>query len=412
MDEAGATADHPRSGTRRTVIPYGRHYIDEDDIAAVVDVLRHGALTQGEKIAEFEHAVADQVGARYAVAVSSGTAALHLACLAAGLGRGDTVITSPITFVASANCALYVGARPDFADIDRETLNISPSALGDRLGSVTGREAIIPVHFGGLPCDMKSIAELATKHDAVIIEDASHALGAKYDDGSPVGNCRYSDMTIFSFHPVKLIAAGEGGMVTTNDEHLYRRLVRLRSHGITRSNGDFLNADEARDGIDVKPWYYEVQELGFNYRITDIQCALALSQLTKLHRFLERRRDIVARYDQALSGLQFVKRPQSSTRHRSANHLYVLRADFGAIGSSRSTVMSALAERGVGSQVHYIPLHHQPLYQEIGFSRHAYPEAEAYYSEALTIPLYFGMADAEVALVIESVTRLLGGGGR
>lgn len=391
------------------MIPYGRHYIDEDDIVAVVDVLRHGALTQGPKIAEFERSLAEYVGARYAVAVSSGTAALHLACLAAGLGRGDTLITSPITFVASANCALYVGARPDFADIDGETLNISPSALAGRLGGATGRQAVVPVHFGGLPCDMKSIAKLAGKRDVVVIEDASHALGASYDDGSPIGNCRYSDMTVFSFHPVKLVAAGEGGMITTNDEDLYRRLTRLRSHGIARADYEFVNTSQAYQGNEINPWYYEVQELGFNYRITDLQCALALSQLTKLDRFLARRREIAARYDSGLAGLPFVSFPQRQTHQRSSNHLYVLRVDFDAIGSSRSAVMRALADLGVGSQVHYIPVHLQPMYQKMGFVSGAYPEAEAYYREAMTIPLYFGMGEGEVAQVVKAVRLVLGG---
>lgn len=390
------------------MIPYGRHSIDEDDIAAVVEVLRHGALTQGPKIGAFEQATADRVGARYAVAVSSGTAALHLACLAAGLGAGDRVVTSPNTFVASSNCALYVGATPAFADIDAETLNISPSALEGALVGSTGRLAVIPVHFGGLPCDMPRLAESARSRGAVVIEDASHALGATYDDGSPVGNCRYSDMTIFSFHPVKLIAAGEGGMITTNDERLYRRLIRLRSHGIARADYEFVNQYQAYQGNEINPWYYEMQELGFNYRITDIQCALALSQLAKLDRFLARRREIALRYDSALAGLPNVRLPQRRARQRSANHLYVLRVDFNAVGKCRSAVMRALADLGVGSQVHYIPVHLQPLYQELGFSASAYPEAEAYYQEALTIPLFFGMSENEVEQVISAVKSVLG----
>jgi UDP-4-amino-4,6-dideoxy-N-acetyl-beta-L-altrosamine transaminase len=393
------------------VIPYGRHSIDEDDISAVVEVLRHGALTQGPKVGAFEQAIADRVGARYAVAVSSGTAALHLACLAAELGPGDRVVTSPNTFVASSNCALYVGAAPAFADIDPETLNISPPALETVLERTEGRVAIIPVHFGGLPCNMPVIAASAKRKGAMVIEDASHALGATYDDGSPVGNCRYSDMTIFSFHPVKLIAAGEGGMITTNDERLYRRLIRLRSHGIARADYEFVNQYQAYQGNEINPWYYEMQELGFNYRITDIQCALALSQLAKLDRFLERRREIAARYDAALAGLANVRLPQQRTRQRSANHLYVLRVDFHAIGKCRSAAMRALADLGVGSQVHYIPVHLQPLYQELGFSTSAYPEAEAYYQEALTIPLFFGMTENEVDQVILAVKSVLGAAG-
>lgn len=389
------------------MIPYGRHQIDEDDISAVADVLRRGALTQGPKVAAFEQAIAERVKAQFAVAVSSGTAGLHLACLAAGLGAGDCVITSPITFVASSNCALYVGASPSFADIDPSTLNLSASALRSLLGSIPGRLAVIPVHFGGLPCDMADIAALAKKNNSIVIEDASHALGAAYLDGSPVGNCRYSNMTVFSFHPVKLIAAGEGGMITTNDEELYRRLVKLRNHGITRSANDFILQDQAYEDGELNPWYYEMQDLGFNYRITDIQCALALSQLTKLDRFLERRRQIATQYDQAFSRLPNVSLPQNNLRGSSANHLYVLRIDFAALRKTRRTVMRALAELGIGSQVHYIPVNLQPIYQRLGFVSGAFPESEAYYKEALTIPLFSAMTNEQVERVISGVRQVL-----
>lgn len=254
---------------------------------------------------------------------------------------------------------------------------------------------------------MADIAALAKKNNSIVIEDASHALGAAYLDGSPVGNCRYSNMTVFSFHPVKLIAAGEGGMITTNDEELYRRLVKLRNHGITRSANDFILQDQAYEDGELNPWYYEMQDLGFNYRITDIQCALALSQLTKLDRFLERRRQIATQYDQAFSRLPNVSLPQNNLRGSSANHLYVLRIDFAALRKTRRTVMRALAELGIGSQVHYIPVNLQPIYQRLGFVSGAFPESEAYYKEALTIPLFSAMTNEQVERVISGVRQVL-----
>ncbi|MRR56900.1 MAG: UDP-4-amino-4,6-dideoxy-N-acetyl-beta-L-altrosamine transaminase [Deltaproteobacteria bacterium] len=388
------------------MIPYGRHHIDERDIAAVVEVLRNGALTQGPVISAFERALAQRVGAKFAVAVSSGTAALHLACLAAGIGRDNAVVTSPNTFVASANCALYVGATPMFSDIDPDTLNITLGSAFPMSIEAGRKSAIIPVHFGGLPCDMRAIHAAKPNPDAVIIEDASHALGAMYDDGSQVGSCRYSNMTVFSFHPVKLIAAGEGGMITTNDEGLYLKLLRLRSHGITRDDSDFLNRDRAFCDGELNPWYYEMQELGYNYRITDIQCALALSQLEKLDAILRRRREIAAQYDAAFREIEFITLPQSTGRHLSANHLYVLRMNFKAIGMHRAQVMKRLAELGVGSQVHYIPVHFHPQYQALGFEFGSYPEAEKYYEEAITIPLFYGMSDEDVAIVIAAVKEV------
>ena len=385
------------------MIPYGRHAIDEDDIRAVAEVLRGGMLTQGPKVAEFERAVAAKVGARYAVAVANGTAALHLAALAADLGPGDVAITSPNTFVASANCAHYAGARAAFADIDPDTLNLDPAALRAACKAAGKIKAIIPVHFAGLPCDMAAIKAVADETGAMVIEDASHALGASYADGSPVGNGKYSAMTVFSFHPVKIIAAGEGGMITTNNDALYRRLLRLRSHGISKGDYEFLNPEEAYQGDAVNPWYYEMQELGYNYRITDIHCALALSQLGKVDRFIARRRAIAARYDAAFAGLTAVRPTQTQGRARSSHHLYVLRFDFEALGLTRGEVMRRLAAQGVGSQVHYIPVHYQPYYRELGHARGGYPHAERYYEQALTIPLFFGMRDAEVEQVITAV---------
>lgn len=393
------------------MIPYGRHCIDEDDIRAVVEVMRHGLLTQGPKVAEFEALVADYVGSRHAVAVSSGTAALHLACLASGAGVGDAVVTSPNTFVASANCALYAGARPRFVDIDPDTLNMDPAALRGAC-SLESIKTVIPVHFGGLPCNMEAIASVARACGALVIEDASHALGATYADGSRVGNCRYSDMTVFSFHPVKIIAAGEGGMITTNDDALHRRLLRLRNHGIAKSDYEFIEPKQAYEGDRVNPWYYEMQELGFNYRITDLQCALAVSQFGKLERFLARRLQIALQYDSAFASLVGVSLPQKTQRRRSANHLYVLRVDFLRLGMPRGEMMRLLAQRGVATQVHYIPVHRQPYYLAAGLGEGRYAEAERYYEQALTIPLFFGMSDDEVAQVIDALNHVIAAGQR
>lgn len=388
-------------------IPYGKHYIDEDDIQSVVNVLRHAPLTQGPKVEEFERAVAEHVGAKYAVAVSSGTAALHLACLAADIGVGDNVVTSPNTFVASANCALYVGANPHFADIDPITLNLSPEALEGKCKELGKVSAIIPVHFAGLPCDMPAIRRVADKYSRVVIEDASHALGATYPDGGKVGNCAYSDMTVFSFHPVKIIAAGEGGMVTTNDEQLYRKLLRLRSHGITKLDDHFENHDEAFSEGYTNPWYYEMLHIGFNYRITDIQAALALSQFGKLEQFLARRREVAAKYDDVLHGKAHIAPAQPTGRAQSAHHLYVIRIDFDAIGKSRRSVMNSLVEQGIVCQVHYIPVHLQPVYRSLGYKRGDYPVAEAYYDQALSLPEYYSLSNEDQERVIAKLFEVL-----
>lgn len=388
-------------------IPYGKHYIDEEDIQSVVDILRNGPLTQGPKVEEFERQVASYVGVKYAVAVSSGTAALHMACLAADLGSGDNVITTPNTFVASANSALYVGANPHFADIDPTTLNISSAALEEKCKELGKVSAIIPVHFGGLPCDMEAIRKVADKYSKVLIEDASHALGATYPDGGKVGSCAYSDMTVFSFHPVKIIAAGEGGMITTNDEHLYRKLLRLRSHGINKLDDHFEHHEEAFSDGFTNPWYYEMLHVGFNYRITDIQAALALSQFSKLEQFLTRRREVAETYDMALQGVSNIKPAQLSGRVQSAHHLYVVRIDFDAIGKSRRSVMNDLVEQGIICQVHYIPVHLQPVYRKLGHKRGDYPVAEAYYDQALSLPEYYSLSREDQARVIKQVFRAL-----
>ena len=390
------------------MIPYGRHHIDEEDIQAVVDVLRSGAITQGPKVEAFAEMIAEYVGAKYAVAVSSGTAALHLAALAAGIGPGKTLATSPMTFVASANAALYAGGQALFADIEPETLNLSARSLEKAVARRPGVRAIVPVHFAGLPCDMLAIRAVAEKTDAVVIEDAAHALGASYPDGQRVGSCAHSLMTVFSFHPVKTIAAGEGGMITTNDNATYRKLLRLRSHGINKLDDRFEVPQQAQTNGIANPWYYEMQELGYHYRITDIQCALAISQFGKLERFMARRRELVRVYDQAFAGMRHCRPAQTTGRELSGHHLYVLRIDFEAAKRSRAELMRELKARGIGTQVHYIPVPAQPLYRRLGFKPEDYPAAQGYYREGLTIPLFYALTDAEQQQVITAFRELVG----
>lgn len=390
------------------MIPYGKHHIDDDDIEAVVKVLKEGLLTQGPVVEAFEQSIAQYVGAKYAVAVSSGTAALHLAVLAAGVGSGDTLITSPITFVASANAGLYVGAKVAFADIDSNTINMSPDSLAATLREHPTTKAIIPVHFAGLPCDMSAIKNLADNSGAVVIEDAAHALGSAYPDGRLVGCCSHSLMTIFSFHPVKSIATGEGGMITTNDESVYRHLIRLRSHGINKLDDTLiLQTNAFTEGV-KNPWYYEMQELGFHYRITDIQCALGLSQLKKIDSFIARRRLIAHRYDTAFAESSLIRPAQINGRALSAHHIYPVLIDFGAAGITRAIFMNQLIQRNFRLQVHYIPVTMQPFYQSLGIISSDYPCANAYYAKALSLPIYFDLSDEHQDIVISTLFELLG----
>lgn len=390
------------------MIPYGKHHIDEDDIQAVVDVLRSGILTQGPIIEAFEQAITEYVGVKYAVAVSSGTAALHLSALAAGIGPGTSLITSPITFVASANAGLYVGGRIVFADIDPETVNISPNALKEALAKNPDARAVIPVHFAGMPCDMPAIKSVADQAGVVVIEDAAHALGAAYPDGQRVGSCAYSLMTIFSFHPVKAIAAGEGGMITTNNEAIYRKLLRLRSHGINKLDDPFQLPEQAETDSVRDPWYYEMQEIGFHYRISDMQCGLALSQLKKLDKFIARRLVLVRRYDETFAGMRNCRPAQVMGCERSGHHLYVLQIDFDSIGLSRAQLMRELKSRGIGSQVHYIPVPAHPHYRRLGFKPEDYPNAQKYYQKTLSIPLFYDLTDEQQEQVILSIKELVG----
>jgi len=389
------------------MIPYGKHYLDDDDIDAVVRVLKSGSLTQGPSIQEFEEQIATYVGAKYAVAVSSATAGLHLSLIAAGVDARSTVITSPITFVASANAATYVGAQIDFADIDPKNINISVDKIESIIKKNKMVKAIIPVHYAGLPCDMEPIKDLANKFGIEIVEDAAHALGSFYDKESPVGSCKNSLTTVFSMHPVKSIASGEGGIITTNSVECYRKLLRLRSHGINKNDDIFVSLNNAKTGSIGNPWYYEMQDLGFNYRITDFQCALAGSQLKKIELFMKRRRYLVQRYDAYFEGSDKIIPAQIQGREISAHHIYPIRINFAHLKFSRAEIMNRLRGMGIITQVHYIPVPMHPFYSNKGFSIENYPNAMKYYQECLTIPLYFGLADEQQDYIVKSLFEAL-----
>lgn len=386
------------------MIPYGRQEIREADIDAVVEVLRSDFLTQGPAVPAFETAVAAKVGAAHAVAVNSATSALHIACLALGVAPGDVVWTTPMTFVASANCALYCGASVDFVDIDPRSYNMSVAALRDKLERAATEErlpkVVIPVHLCGQPCEMAQIHELGQRYDFAIIEDASHAIGGRYR-GEPIGNGRHSDITVFSFHPVKIITTAEGGMALTQREDLAQRMQLLRSHGITR---DPAQMSRAPDG----PWYYEQITLGFNYRMTDLQAALGLSQLARLDEYAARRHALARRYDEALAELP-VRTPWQHPDSHSALHLYVIRLQLEQIGRSHREVFDALRAAGIGVNLHYIPVHTQPWYRAMGFGPGEFPEAEQYYAEAISLPLFPSMTDTQQAEVIAALSRALAG---
>jgi UDP-4-amino-4,6-dideoxy-N-acetyl-beta-L-altrosamine transaminase len=383
-------------------INYGRQWIDDVEIKEVLGALTSDFLSSGPKIKEFEEQVSAQTGARYCAAVSSGTAGLHLAVKALDIEAGKEGITSPLTFIATSNSLIYNNLTPNFADIHEKTLCLDPAEFEKNIKQDTA--VVIPVHFAGQPAEMEKINEIARKQEIFIIEDAAHAIGSKYENGQPVGSCCYADMIVFSFHPVKTITTGEGGAVTTNDKTLYEKLIMLRNHGMTKDPNKLRAQGSSSD---VGPWYYEMQELGYNYRMTDIQAALGIGQLKKLDRFIKRRKEIIARYNEAFWNLEWLTVPYERPKVFSALHLYVIRIDFERIKKTRTQVTEELRAKAIGTQVHYIPVHFHPYYREhFGFKKGDYPKAEHYYQQCLSIPLFPKMTDDDVQRVIDAIVEL------
>lgn len=380
---------------RDTYLPYAQQWVDEEDIGEVVKVLKSDFLTTGPKIEEFEKRFADYVGAKYAVSISNGTAALHAACFAAGINEGDEVITSPITFAASANCVLYQGGKPAFADINPKSYNIDVEDIERKITKKT--KAIIPVDFTGQAVDIDGINEIAKKYGLVVIEDAAHSLGAEYK-GKKTGSL--VDMTTFSFHPVKHITTGEGGVITTNNKELYEKLKLFRTHGITRDKKILYNKNEGS-------WYYEQLELGYNYRITDIQCALGISQLNKIDKFLRRRREIAEKYNEYLKDIDGIVLPYQEEYIKSSWHLYVIQLELEKFKVGRREIFEALQAENIGVNVHYIPVYYHPYYQKLGYKKGLCPNAEKLYERIITIPLYPKMTDKDVKDVVEALDRVL-----
>jgi UDP-4-amino-4,6-dideoxy-N-acetyl-beta-L-altrosamine transaminase len=381
--------------TRKNFLPYGHQWIDEEDIKAVSDVLKTDWITQGPKIAEFEQLVSNYCNAKYAVALSSGTAALHAAAFAAGITEGDEVITTPITFAADANCVAFLGGKVKFADIKKDTYNIDPKRIIEQITSKT--KAMIPVDYTGQPCDLDEINKIAEKNNLVVIEDACHALGADYK-GKKVGG--FADLTVFSFHPVKQITTGEGGMVLTNKKDYYEKIKLFRTHGITK-NPEKLRKNEG-------DWYYEMHHMGYNYRLTDFQCALGISQFKKLEKFIKRRREISKIYNEAFNDLTEIVCPYEKKDVRSAYHLYMIQLNLGKLKVNRKRIFDALRAENIGVHVHYIPLHLQPYYQEtFGYKSGDFPVAEEYYERAITLPLFPKMDDNDVNDVINAVKKVI-----
>lgn len=384
------------------MIPYGKQEINQQDIDAVVSVLKSDFLTQGPQVPAFEKAVTDFTGSQFGCAVNSATSALHIACLALGLDNGDILWTTPITFVASSNCGLYCGASIDFVDIDSRTYNLCPDKLEQKLiqAKKSGKlpKVLVAVHLCGQPCDMKRIHELSQRYGFKVIEDASHAIGGSYQD-TKIGSCAYSDITVFSFHPVKIVTTAEGGMAVTNDQDLFDKMNLLRSHGITR--------DENKMKVDSHGgWYYEQLELGYNYRMTELQAALGVSQMQRLEEFIAARHKLARRYDEKLSELP-VTLPYQLENTYSGLHLYVIRLQLDAINKTHRQVFEELREKGIGVNLHYIPVHTQPYYKTMGFDWGDFPEAEKYYQEAISIPMFHGMTLEQQDKVIAILTEVL-----
>lgn len=387
-------AIHGGQPVRNTYLSYGRQSINDKDIQAVVEVLKGDYLTTGPYVKEFEERVAEYVGAKYAVAVANGTAALHMACFAAGIGQGDEVIVTPMTFAASANCILYCGGTPVFADIDPVTYNIDPKEIEKKITDKT--KAIIPVDFTGQSVDMDEIRKIADKYGLIIIEDAAHALGSEYK-GKKVGS--QADMVEFSFHPVKPITTAEGGIVTTNSEDLYHKMLAFRTHGIIKDPELLIQNDG--------PWYYEQQYLGYNYRITDVQSALGLSQIRRLDSFVDRRREIVKRYNEAFNEFKEIITPFEAEYSNSGWHLYIIRIKPQLLNGARKEIFQALQAENIGVNVHYIPVYYHPYYKELGYEKGLCPHAEKLYDEIITLPLFPKMTNKDVQDVIEAVTKVI-----
>jgi UDP-4-amino-4,6-dideoxy-N-acetyl-beta-L-altrosamine transaminase len=381
---------------RKEKLYYGRQWIDEEDVKAVSKVLTGDFVTCGPKITELEKALADYTGAKYAVAVSNGTAALHCACIAAGIGPGDEVITTPLTFAASANCILYCGARPVFADIDPETYNIAPKSIEEHITEKT--KAVIAVDFTGQAVKFREIRALCDKYHLILIEDAAHAIGTKYE-GQPVGSL--SDMTCFSFHPVKTITSGEGGAVTMNSEAFYKKLVLAHTHGITHEE------EEMEEAPHEGPWYYEQVSLGYNYRMTDFQAALLLSQLKKLDKFAGRRKEIVKRYNEAFESLPEILVQKEIAESDTCRHLYIIRLDLAKLSCTRREFFDAMAAENIQCQIHYVPVYWFPYYQHLGYKKGLCPNAEEVYQGIMSIPLYPRMTDEDVEGVIYAVKKII-----
>ncbi|WP_420791588.1 UDP-4-amino-4,6-dideoxy-N-acetyl-beta-L-altrosamine transaminase [Enterovibrio qingdaonensis] len=386
------------------MIPYGKQDINQQDIDSVVDVLNSDFLTQGPQVPAFEQALIEHTGASYALAVNSATSALHIACLALDLGEGDWLWTSPITFVASANCGLYCGAKVDFVDIDPDTYNMCPRRLEEKLikAQAEGKlpKVVVPVHLCGQPCDMEAIAKLAKEYNFKVIEDASHAIGGKYQ-GLPIGNCDYSDITVFSFHPVKIITTAEGGAVLTNQQALSDKMALLRSHGITRDS-------EKMEGESHGGWYYQQVDLGFNYRMTELQAALGVSQMNRLDDFITVRHHLADRYNELLKTLPVVLPFQLENTY-SGLHLYVIRLQLDKLSLTHKEVFDALRDKGIGVNLHYIPVHTQPYYKKMGFNAGDFPESERYYREAISLPMFHAMTEEEQDTVVKVLTEILQG---